>query len=94
MSFEWLWTAEADAQMTRIEEDDSPSGAVLLANVRRILGRLEVDPADGRLGTRMFTTLGYGHVRVTPIGIGEWCLLWTLRSETVLLAVHLDELSL
>jgi len=69
-----MWWSDADRAMTRLER--SPSLADTLAAVRRTLGRLELDPFDPRLRTRQFVTEGYGQIRSTPAGHGDWTVFW------------------
>jgi hypothetical protein len=49
------FTPTADAQLTALE--DSPSQAALLAQVRKALGYLEIDPRYPGLHTHEFTSL-------------------------------------
>lgn len=71
---ELLWFPEADEAMGRLEAD--LSGTAALRAVRQVLGRLEIDSTDPRLGTRQFQTEGYGHVRATPCRHEDWYVLW------------------
>ena len=49
------FTPTADAQLTALEK--SPSAAALLAQVRKALGYLEIDPRHRGLHTHEFTSL-------------------------------------
>ena len=86
-----LWTADADREMDSLER--GPFAGARRA-VRRMLARLESDPNEPRLGTRLFVTDGLGHVRATPTGVGDWYILWqsgpTPQAITIL---HVIELS-
>ena len=92
VSVELLWTAEADQEMVVLERTP---GDLEVRAVRRTLGRIESDPNEPRLGTRLFVTDGLGHVRATPTGTGDWYVLWqagpTVGAVTIL---HVIELSI
>lgn len=93
MPYELVWMGEADEAMERLEADLALEGA--LAGIHRTLGRLELDPFDPRLGTRVFLSEEFEHVRATPARTGDWWILWALGPEDrSLLVVHVGELSL
>jgi hypothetical protein len=71
---ELLWWSAADQVMTRLEAD--PTMAGVLRSVRGTLGRLEQDPYEPRLRTRQFATEPYGQMRSTPVGSGDWHIMW------------------
>lgn len=86
-----LWTEDADEEMEALERD--PVGGALRA-IRRTLGRLESDPNEPRLGTRLFLTDGLGHVRATPTGSGDWFVLWQSGPRSGAITIlHVIELS-
>ncbi len=53
------FTPTADAQLTALEK--TPARAALLAQVRKALGYLEVDPRHSGLQTHEFTSLSGAH---------------------------------
>ena len=64
-------------------------------SVRRTLARLEADPYEPRLGTRLFVTDGLGHVRATPTGGGDWYILWQSGPGVGAITIlHVMELSI
>ncbi len=70
-------------------------GEGTLRAVRRTLARLEADPNEPRLGTRLFVTDGLGHVRATPTGGGDWYILWqTGPAPEAITILHVIELSI
>lgn len=74
---ELYWDELENQQM---DERESLGGRALTA-LRSTLARLELDPFDPRLGTRTFSTPGFGHVRATPTGHAEDVVLWTNGAE-------------
>lgn len=89
---ELLWTADADREMVALERD--PVASPLQA-VRRALARLESDPNEPRLGTRLFVTEGLDHVRATPTGGGDWYVLWQSGPGAEAITIlHVIELSI
>lgn len=65
--------------MTRLEAD--PALAGIHRGVLGTLGRLELDPFDPRLRTRQFATARYGQLRSTPVGTGDWYVMWMAGPE-------------
>jgi len=91
-SVDLLWTAEADQEFGALER--SPDARSLRA-LRRTLARLEADPFEPRLGTRLFVTEGLGHVRATPTGGGDWYILWQSGPMAGAITIlHVVELSI
>ena len=74
-----LWEPEAARVMTQLEGDRSL--ARIHAFVRRMLGRLERDPSDPKLGTRQFSIDRYAQMRCTPARIGDWRIFWKSGPE-------------
>jgi hypothetical protein len=93
MAYELVFTLEADEVLRHLEDDASATS--VLAALRRALGRLETDPFDRRLGTRMFRSAGYEHIRATPVRLGNWWVLWAMGPEGgTLFIVHVGEIEL
>jgi len=91
VTHELLWHPEANSVMTAIESN--PAQTDVVASVRRVLGRLELDPYNPRIGTRQFQTPEYGQIRATPTGRDTWYVLWQPgRSERSIEIVHIVEL--
>jgi hypothetical protein len=76
---ELRWYVAADDVMTRLEGD--PGLSKVLKAVRRTLGRMEVGPYDPRLRSRQFSTERYGQIRATPVGVGDWRIMWVIGPE-------------
>lgn len=90
---ELFWLPEADDTMGAIEAE--PERADILRALRRTLGRLELDPDDPTLGTRMFASKEFEHIRATPARVGDWWVLWTRGPEPgSLVIVHVGEIPL
>lgn len=90
---ELLWWTDADEALSSLER---PSGSVaVLTALRRVLGRLEVDPFDPRLGSRQFVTEEFDQVRATPVRSGDWWVLWQTGPEPATITIILiTEISL
>lgn len=79
--------------MTALESN--PTRADSVASVLRVLGRLELDPYNPRIGTRQFQTPEYGQIRATPTGYDTWYVLWQVGpDEHSIEIVHIVELRL
>jgi hypothetical protein len=77
----------ADEQLTELEQEgDSPR----LSALRRCLGALEVRSDDPKLGTRMFSTPSFEHVRATPTGFEDDVVLWTTVDDQTLLIIAMS----
>ncbi len=79
MAMQLLWWPAADEIMARLEAD--PTLTDVYRATLRTLGRLERDPFDRRLRTRQFATERYGQLRSTPVGLGDWHLMWMSGPE-------------
>ena len=77
----WVLLGSNDAHESLRELEHDRSRRQDLAAVRRVLGRLELDPFDPTLRTRQFITQPLGHIRATPVGYGEWYVFWQLGEE-------------
>lgn len=78
MAHQLAWTEKADEAMTRIEAD--PTLVSTFEALRRVLGRLQTDPADPKLRTRHYTTENLGHICSTPVPGGDWIVLWHMTA--------------
>ncbi|MEJ7764804.1 MAG: hypothetical protein WKF86_04865 [Acidimicrobiales bacterium] len=90
--YELLFHPDADAALSALETDRVQSG--VLASIRGVLGHLERDAFNPRLGTRQFQSPQYGHIRATP-ATSNWFVLWQPgNAERSIEIVHIIELRL
>jgi hypothetical protein len=89
MAYELDWRPEADAVMDALEAD--PRLSAVVEAVDRVLDRLEVDPYDARLGTKVFQTPEFGGVCATPVRRDDWYVLWQrgeVANQLVIILIH------
>jgi|SRR5215471_811153 len=89
MVYELGWRPEADAAMDVLEAD--PSLSAVVEAIDRTLDRLEVDPYDARLGTKVFQTPEFGGVCATPVRRDDWYVLWQrgkVANQLVIILIH------